>query len=388
MNQRWVSISAVCIAFAGGIIVGRALPDGVVNPPAIAAVRPVAEGSARRVRMPPALRAHAGIATEPLRASRFTQSLELHGGVEFDGDHFAEVGSRIPGRIARILVRPGDEVRAGQVLAEIESAAVGEAVAQLASARAVLVASRADFARVESLAARNLATGRELEQARAARATHEAMAQGATQRLLALGITSNEVQGIGGGHRVTVRAPLAGRVVERHAVLGQVVEPATTLFRVADPSRLWVQLRVFERDLPRVRMGDPVTLRVASLPDRDFHGTVGHISPALDHDTRTARVRVEVTDAESLLRPGQFVEAQLRPSAGRVQQALRIPRDATVQIEGRDAAFVEVGDGLYELRVLEVGAADSEHVEVLRGVNAGERLVVRGAFALKSELLR
>ena len=76
------------------------------------------------------------------------------------------------------------------------------------------------------------------------------------------------------------------------------------------------------------------------------------------------------------------------PAAGGVQRALEIPGDATVQIERRDAAFVEVGDGLYELRVLEVGAADSEHVEVLRGVNAGERLVVRGAFALKSELLR
>jgi cobalt-zinc-cadmium efflux system membrane fusion protein len=264
---------------------------------------------------------------------------------------------------------------------------VGEAAAQLHTARAAATASRAELTRVEGLAARSLATARELEQARAAWATNAAQVQGATQRLLAMGLAPGDVAG-GGMPRVLVRAPIAGRVVERHAVLGQVVEPATSLFRVADPTRLWVQLRVFERDLPKVTVGDAVALNVASLPGRTFRGAVDHVSPSLDHDTRTARVRVEVTDAEALLRPGQFVEAHLRPSSERATDALRIPRDATVQIEGRDAVFVEVGEGLYELRPLELGAADGEQVEVLRGVSVGERLVVAGAFALKSELLR
>jgi cobalt-zinc-cadmium efflux system membrane fusion protein len=387
MNTRWISISAVTVAFVSGVFVGRGLPDGAVNAPAIAAPRPVPEAAARRVRMPAALRAHAGVATAPLQRSRLTQRLDLTGGVEFNGDHLAEVGSRIAGRIARVHARPGAVVRAGEVLAEIESAAVGEAAAQLHTARAAATASRAELTRVEGLAARSLATARELEQARAAWATNAAQVQGATQRLLAMGLAPGDVAG-GGMPRVLVRAPLAGRVVERHAVLGQVVEPATSLFRVADPTRLWVQLRVFERDLPKVTVGDAVALNVASLPGRTFRGAVDHVSPSLDHDTRTARVRVEVTDAEALLRPGQFVEAHLRPSSERATDALRIPRDATVQIEGRDAVFVEVGEGLYELRPLELGAADGEQVEVLRGVSVGERLVVVGAFALKSELLR
>ncbi|MFO0630895.1 MAG: efflux RND transporter periplasmic adaptor subunit, partial [Polyangiales bacterium] len=362
-----------------------------VNPAAQAAPRPEAQGAARRVRMPAELRARAGIRVEVARPTSLAPTVDLVGSVEFDGDHVAEVGSRIPGRVARLLARPGATVRAGELLAEVESASVGEAVAQYLSARAAAASSRAELARLDGLAAQRLATARELEQARTARATHDAEVQAATQRLLALGLAADDLRGLDGArglHRVALRAPIAGRVVERAVVLGQVVEPATPLLRLADPSRLWVQLRVFERDLARVRAGDPVTLELDSLPGRTFHGTVGHVSAALDHETRTARVRVEVSDPDEALRPGQFVNARVRPTRGGARDVVTVARDATVQVEGRTAAFVEVSEGTYELRVLELGAEDPERIEVVRGLDAGERVVTHGAFALKSELLR
>lgn len=391
MNTRWLSISAVTLAFGIGIVVGRALPDGAVNAPAMAAARPEATASARRVRMASELRARAGVRAEAVQRRALSPTVELVGSVEFDGDRVAEVGSRISGRVARVLVRPGALVRAGDLLAEIESAAVGEAVAQYLSARASASASRMDATRLEGLAAQQLATARELEQAQAQRATHDAAVQSATQRLLALGLGTDDLRGLDGArglHRVALRAPIAGKVVERSVVLGQVVEPTTPLLRIADPTRLWVQLRVFERDLARVHHGDAVTIELDSLPGRTFTGVVGHVSPALDHETRTARVRVEVSDPDEALRPGQFVNARVRASQAQGRDALSIARDATVQFEGRTAAFVEVEEGTYELRVLELGAEDGEHVEVVRGLDAGERVVTHGAFALKSELLR
>lgn len=391
MNTRWLSISAVTLAFGIGIVVGRALPDGAVNGPAMAASRPDTTAAARRVRMAPELRARAGVRAEVAQRRALSPSVELVGSVEFDGDRVAEVGSRISGRVARVLVRPGAVVRAGELLAEIESAAVGEAVSQYLSARASANASRMEAARLEGLAAQHLATARELEQARAQRATHDAEVQSATQRLLSLGLGTNDLRGLDGArglHRVALRAPIAGKVVERSVVLGQVVEPTTHLLRIADPTRLWVQLRVFERDLARVSQGDAVTITLDSLPGRTFTGVVGHVSPSLDHETRTARVRVEVSDPDQALRPGQFVNARVRTSQGQPREALTIAREATVQFEGRTAAFVEVEEGTYELRVLELGAEDRERVEVVRGIDAGERVVTHGAFALKSELLR
>lgn len=391
MNTRWLSIVTATLTFGLGIVVGRALPDGSVNTPALAAARPVPTASARRVRMPPQLRTHAGIRVEALQRSALAPTVELVGSVEFDGDRVAEVGSRISGRVARVLVRPGAVVQAGELLAEIESPVVGEAVSAYLAARASANASRAESARLEGLAAQQLATARELEQARAQRATHDAEVQSATQRLLSLGLGTEDLRGLDGArglHRVALRAPIAGKVVERSVVLGQVVEPTTSLFRIADPSRLWIQLRVFERDLSRVRLNDAVSIELDSLPGRSFQGVIGHVSPALDHETRTARVRVEVTDPDEVLRPGQFVNARVRPAQTRGREAVTIARDATVQFEGRTAAFVEVEEGTYELRVLELGAEDSDRVEVIRGVDAGERVVTHGAFALKSELLR
>lgn len=391
MNTRWLPISAVTVAFGLGIVVGKALPDAAVNPPVMAATRPDARASARRVQMAEALRARAGIRAEVAQRRALSPAVDLVGSVEFDGDHVAEVGSRISGRVARILVRPGAVVRAGELLAEVDSAAVGEAVSQFLAARASASASRTELARLEGLAGQNLVTARELEQARAARATHDAEVQSATQRLLSLGLGTDDLRALDGAtalHRVALRAPIGGRIVERQAVLGQVVEPATALLRIADPTRLWVQLRIFERDLSRVRPGDPVDMELDSLPGRVFRGTVGHVSPALDHETRTARVRVAVTDPDEILRPGQFVNARVRSAQAQAREAITVARDATVQFEGRTAAFVEVEPGTYELRVLELGAEDHERLEVVRGIDAGERVVTHGAFALKSELLR
>jgi multidrug efflux pump subunit AcrA (membrane-fusion protein) len=333
MNTRWISISAVTVAFVSGVLVGRGLPDGAVNAPAIAAPRPVPEAAARRVRMPAALRAHAGVATVPLQRSRLAQRLDLTGGVEFNGDHLAEVGSRIAGRIARVHARPGAVVRAGEVLAEIESAAVGEAAAQLHTARAAATASRAELTRVEGLAARSLATARELEQARAAWATNAAQVQGATQRLLAMGLAPGDVAG-GGMPRVLVRAPLAGRVVER---------------------------------------------------GRTFRGAVDHVSPSLDHDTRTARVRVEVTDAEALLRPGQRRGPPLERA--RHRRAAH-PARRHGGSKGATRSSSRWARGSTSSARWSSARPTASEVEVLRGVSVGERLVVAGAFALKSELLR
>ena len=123
-------------------------------------------------------------------------------------------------------------------------------------------------------------------------------------------------------------------------------------------------------------------------PDRVIRGTVAHVATSVGAATRTARVRIEVDNRELTLRPGQFVRARLRAEGQGAREAVTAPRAAVVQVEGRPAAFVEVGDGEFELRPLELGAQDGDEVELVRGVDAGESLVVSGAFALKSELLR
>ena len=264
-------------------------------------------------------------------------------------------------------------------------------VAAYIAARASAAAAQSESARLATLARQQLTTAREVEQNRAALAGFEAAMQRASQQLLAMGLGPADVRALSAGgrlHRVTLRAPIAGKVVERPVVLGQVVEPATTVLRIADPARLWVQLQVFDRDLPRVQLGDAAEITSEAYPDRTFRGVVGHVGASLDAHTRTARVRIEVDNAGEVLRPGQFVTARLRAAAEGARSALTLPGAAIVQVEGRPAAFVAVGADEFELRYLELGVTDGPEVEVRRGGDEGESVVVAGAFALKSELQR
>lgn len=349
------------------------------------------EAAPRRVRMPLLLRQRAGIETVTVRPRALSPTFEAVGSVEFDRDRVAEVGSRVEGRVARILVGQGAAVTAGQGLAEIESAAVSEALATFVSAQAAALAARAESARLARLEADRLVTAREVEQQRAALVAQEAAQRGALQRLMAAGLTLPEVQALARSPavaRITLRAPIAGRVVAREVVLGQVVEPTTTVLEIADPTRLWVVLEVFERDLARVAADSPVEIQTDAHPGTTVRGTVSHVAASVHHATRTARVRIEIDNASGALRPGQFVRARVRTAGGLARPAVTAPRDAVVQVEGRPAAFVAVGEGEFELRGVELGAVDGDEVELLRGVEAGESLVTRGAFALKSELLR
>ncbi len=378
--------------FGLGLVVGRALPRGSSAPAGVPAPPAAGEQAGpRRVRMAAQLRERAGVRAVALRRRPLAPALDLVGAVEFDGDRFAEVGSRIAGRVARVLVRTGAVVGAGDPLVEIESTEVGDVVAAYIAARASAAAAQSESVRLATLARQQLTTAREVEQNRAALAGFEAAIQRASQQLRAMGLGPADVRALSAGgrlHRVTLRAPIAGKVVERPVVLGQVVEPTTTVLRIADPARLWVQLQVFDRDLPRVQLGDAAEITSEAYVDRTFRGVVGHVGASLDAHTRTARVRIEVDNAGEVLRPGQFVTARLRSATAGARSALTLPGTAIVQVEGRPAAFVAVGADEFELRYLELGVTDGPEVEVRRGVDEGEPVVVAGAFALKSELQR
>jgi len=387
------ALVAGLLSFATGAAVGLSVGTRIVRGPTVsrgASAEP-SVASARRVRMAALLRERAGVTTAPVQRRTLTPTLDAVGSVEFNRDRVAEVGSRVAGRVARMLVGVGATVQAGQALAEIESAAVSEALADYVAAQAAVLASRAESARLARLAADRLVTAREVEQHHAQLVAHEAAQRGALQRLLAAGFSQGEAQALArspGAARVTLRAPIAGRVVSREVVLGQVVEPTTTVLEIADPASLWVQLEVFERDLARVSLGAAVEIQTDAHPDITVRGTVAHIATSVSHATRTARVRIELDNASGALRPGQFVRARVLGGDGRSREGITVPRDAIVQVEGRPSAFVAVADGEFELRPLELGATDGDAVEVLRGVDVGEALVTRGAFALKSELLR
>lgn len=335
------------------------------------------------------------IVVRPVEKVQLAPDLDLVGSATFDGDRYAVVGPLIAGRVTALKARPGDTVRAGQVLAEIDSAEVGQAQAAYLSALAHANTSRANVKRERELHAQKVSSTREREVAEAQAASDTAELRAAEQRLQALGLGRGEISAAAGGKsragRLALRSPIGGVVLQRSITVGQAVEAHTDAFRIADLNRLWVMLDVFEKDLEHVRVGQKAELRTESLPGVIFDSRVAWIEPRIDETTRTAHVRIEFENKGGRLRPGQFVTAHLSgggAGAPHGEPVPAVPRSAIVTLEGRSVVFVAAEGSSFVRRTVELGRSGGGMVEVKSGLSVGEPVVVDGAFLLKSEAAR
>jgi cobalt-zinc-cadmium efflux system membrane fusion protein len=384
-NALPATLALLAATVGGGFALGYFVATRQAPQPPSAHVAAPRPSGPVRVRLPDSLRANAGVRMQTIARASLAPTVELTGSVEFDPDRVADVGGRIPGRISQVFVRSGAVVRAGDPLLTVVSPTLGELLATSLSARAQLTAARTQFARLATLATQQLATGVELDEARARVATLSAELRGVDQRVRAMGGRHADVSHESSG--ITLRSPIAGRVVTRNALVGQVIDPTETVIRVADLSRVLVVLDAFERNLRDIAVGDRVSIGGESMGQRRIDGVVARIDATIDRETRTAKVEVRVENADELLRPGQFVTARINVR-GEVRQAIAVPRSAIVLLEGQPTVFVEVEPGLFEPRPVGLEAGDSERVELTRGVREGESVAIEGVFALKSELQR
>ena len=308
--------------------------------------------------------------------------IKVTGTVTFDPERVAAVGSRIAGRVSRLYKIEGDEVKAGELLAEIESADLGQAQASVLAARAHAEAATTNEKREAELAEAKISAHRDAELARAQAVSARADLAAAEQRVRALGGTSDGPTGI-----LRLTTPIAGRVVERNVTRGQSVEATLTAFRVADLSRVWVELAVFEGQLGAIHTGDLVDLTGSAVGQTTVHGSVAYVGDVIDLATRTAPVRIVVERPESRLRPGQSVSASIHTSAP-VSAAISIPLGALTSVDGKPTVFVAHDEFSVEPRTVQLGAEDGDRVEIARGIERGERIAISGVFALKSEIFR
>lgn len=302
----------------------------------------------------------------------------LLGRIEYDETSLRTVTAWIGGRIDRLFVSTtGERVKRGQVIATLYSPEVYNAHQDLIQARQQL--SRLGDGGTPS-----------------ARRAAEAALDAARDRLRLLGVPEGEVRAMERAdkpsERVRIRTPFGGTVIERLATQGSYVETGSGLYRVADLSTLWVQLDAYESDLPVLRAGQEVRLRVEALPGESFEGRVAFVDPVVDPKTRTARVRIVVRNQDRRLLPGMFVEASVqsdaRPDSGE-EAPLLIPVTAPLFTGRRSLVYVEVPTEdrpTYEPRVVTLGARMGEQYPVLDGLQAGERVVIEGAFAIDADL--
>jgi multidrug efflux pump subunit AcrA (membrane-fusion protein) len=181
---------------------------------------------------------------------------------------------------------------------------------------------------------------------------------------------------------LTLRAPVRGVVVALNVRAGQRVMAGDALYQVADLSDVWLEGEVFERDLASVSIGNRVTADFAALPGLPREGRITFMDPVLNADTRTVRVRVELSNRDLALKPGMYATLQIHSVRGTV---LHVPRSAVLITGQRAFVFIKDGTGSLVPRDVVIGKTTADRVEIMRGVIAGETVVGSATFLVDAE---
>ncbi len=322
------------------------------------------------------------IKVQVVHARPLEDYLELPGQIQPDPTRVVRVYAPVGGRLVAFQVRPGDHVRAGQTLAVLESGDVAAARADYAKAAADAQLKEEAYRRVADLYAHHAVALKDEQQAQADLAMSRAELQSAGERLRVLGVAAQ-----GNSNDLPVVAPRAGVVVDVSAAAGEFsksLDSSAPLCTLADLSTVWAVGDLYEKDLARARVGDPVEVRVNAYPDRKWSGRVNQISDTVDPTTRALKLRVVLANPGEFLRPQMFATIRLLQS-----QHVGLAAPSTAVVREGDSAYIFVvpAPGRYERRTVALGPSlGAQEVEIVSGLKDGDAVVVDGALLVRSTL--
>jgi cobalt-zinc-cadmium efflux system membrane fusion protein len=352
-----------------------------------------------RVRLTDAAVAEAGITTWKVQVVDLSHLLSLNGSVGYDENRLLQVAANVKGRIASIPVDLGARVKAGDPLLVIESVELGRTREEFLKELSSLNVAASAYERAKKLVEAKAISAGELQTREGDYLAKKAAVDSAERTLHLYGDSEETVARLRAGARshsavdgatLTLRAPFAGRVIERKVTPGALFEALQPLMTVADLGSVWVFLNAYEKDLALLHEGLPVTLRTDAYPQETFHGRVDFLGSVVDSQSRSVRVRATVPNREGKLRPGLFVKAQLNvpKPQGEAHAVLAVPQGALQTLDGRSTVFVEVEHGVFARHHVEVGHSFEGFTEILAGIKAGDVVVTEGSFVMKSEFAK
>ncbi len=386
-GARW-SRGYLCLCTIGLALVFVACDKAPDQPPEVKS--PVADGLPGVLHLTTEELARTVIEVSPVVRGQLRVSREFTATVQSNENELAEVTTLIRGRVVKVSVDVGQDVKKDALLAMLHSTDLGVTEGAYLKAKAKLHEAELAFERARDLHEHKAVSLAELQRREAEMKTARAEARETQNRLDLLGVPRQEVERLDREHTikadVPLRAPFDGRVIMRNITRGEVVETHQKLFTVADLSDVWVVGNVPEKDVQFIRKDQKVDVIVSAYPHAIFPGSITYISDVLDPATRTMRLRMTVPNPDRMLKPEMF--ATVRVYAAPNPDVLTIPLAAVQNGPNGKMAFVRRGANDFEVRAVKLGLERGEVATVLDGVSEGEPVVTRGSFMLKSEMER
>jgi membrane fusion protein, copper/silver efflux system len=309
-----------------------------------------------------------GVKTGTVEYKQVSDEIRATGTVDFDERLLSYVQVRFPGYIRKVFANATYQyVRKGDPLFTIYSP-------DLQATQQEYLLAQQNQRLLQSSSVDGVATGA------------ASLSNAAEQRLEQWDVSPTEIAKLKESGKpisdLTVYSPVSGYITQRNALPNLYVEPSTQLYTVADLSRVWVNAQIFQDDLGRLKPGDAASLTVDSYPGRTFTGNIEEILPQVDMATRTARVRLAIANPGLKLKPGMFVNVDLKTNLGR---QLVVPASAVFQSGTRQLVFLNHGNGSLEPKEVATGPRVGDDYVVLKGLEAHQSIVTSANFLIDSE---
>jgi RND family efflux transporter MFP subunit len=367
-QQRARETRTMDVPMSGGVQPVAAGPSPTANEPAPSMPEQKTEAPLVPVQLTPERMQSIGVKTGAVEYKQLSDDIRATGTVDIDERLLSYLQVRFPGYIRKVFADATYQyVRKGEPLFTIYSP-------DLVATQQEYLLARQNQKALSASTVDGVASGA------------ESLSTAAEQRLEQWEVPQSEIARLKETGKpvtdLTINSPVAGYIIERNALPNMYAEPSTKLYTVADLSRVWVYAQIFQNDVGRVKPGDAAQITVDSYPGRTFSGQIEEILPQVDMATRTVRVRLAIANPGLKLKPGMFVNVDLRTNMGR---QLVVPASAVIQSGTRQLVFLNQGDGRLEPKGITTGPRVGDDFIVLKGLRPHQSIVTSANFLIDSE---
>jgi len=318
-----------------------------------------------------------------VQPTTLTRVLRLTGAVAYNGFRTTPVITQVSGPVSRVAVVPGQTVHQGEPMLYVSSPDYSQLRTNYLKAKDAHALAQMAYVRAKDLYDHGAIAQQNLEQAQSAEVQASGDLAAAQAALKVLGITDPDTLVKGPpSFEVPVRAPIGGLVVEQDVAAGQLIQPGSTqCFVISDTTNVWVLVNIYQKDLPYVRVGEPVTIQTDTYPEV-FHGRISYVAASLDPSTRTLQARIDTNNPGAKLKKDMYVVATVQ--AGTIPNAIVLP-DAAVLRDSENQPFVyaAISANQFGRRSVTLGESLNGQTEVTSGLKPGDQVIGDGSLFLQ-----
>lgn len=360
------------------------------------------KGPADEVTLSTKAQAEQKIEVAPVELGTAVVNQRAKGNIALPDNATWRVGVLAEGRVETVYFNLGDSVQKGQVLARMHSHDVHEARAAYANAaaeRTRLQAAEAlaqkNYERSQRLYALKAESVSQVETAKQELVNTQSATREADNNLLRESRHIEEILGLrtevpvdksDDADLIPIKAPAAGRILQKNVTPGSTISASTDAFVIGDLSRLWMLASVDGATLSKMHLGQAATVTLPDVPGATYAGKVTNLGQSFDPVTRLMQVRIEIKNPDSRLRPEMLSSAEFATGTG--VTAVLVPQEALQQVNGQDVVFVRIAPDRFRIKPVQMGETMSGNIRILQGLKPGEQVITKGSFIAKSQLLK